>query len=141
MFSRKSGSRVQERAEEGLAKLAEQQDRLQQRFSGIEDRNVTILLPMLTSHVLTNEPERASIEDCDDETSEQRTMALVAQLWRERITRVDARRFETRAVREMRTLRASKVYPYVLVRVRLPSGIYIQARFNSRETMEVWTCV
>lgn len=141
MFSRKSGTRVQERAEERLAKLAERQDRLQQRFSGIEDRNVTILLPRLTSHALTNEPEPITIKDCDRETTKQRTLALVAQLWRERISRIETRRFETRAVREMRVLRASKVYPYVLVRVRLPSGIHIQARFNSRETMEVWVCV
>lgn len=66
-----------------------------------------------------------------------RELELIARLWRERHAREDFERFETVATRKLRVLRASKTYPYMLLRVRLPDGLHMQARFNLDESMEV----
>ena len=140
MFFRKSRTRVQDRLEKELANLAERQASVQQRFSGIEDRNITFLLPRPTSRGVADEHERDSVGGGDDRDLEERSLALVSQVSRERMAREELRRFETRAAKELRLLRTSKVYPYVLVRVRLPSGVYVQGRFNLEETLEVRAC-
>ncbi|CAN0055107.1 unnamed protein product [Scytosiphon promiscuus] len=127
-FSRKSRTHLQERAEQGLAHLAERQARRYQRFSKLEERNITVLLPQ--------QPEETSTETHgEDKDTEQQELELVAQLWRERMAPNEIERFETNAAKKLRLLRAAKMYPYVIVRVRLPGGVYLQARFNSEETL------
>lgn len=136
-FSRKSRTQLQERAEQSLANLAEKQASRQQRFSTLEDRHVTILLPQTKSQreADASESETAEMEEGSDE--DQRELELVAQLWRERQARDDFERFETAAAKKLRLLRSSKMYPYVLLRVRLPGGVYLQARFTVDESLEV----
>lgn len=137
VFSRKSRTHLQERAEQGLAKFAEKQASRQQRFSTLEDRHVTILLPQtkLQREADASESETAEIEKESD--ADQRELELVAQLWRERQARDDFEGFETAAAKKLRLLRAAKMYPYVLLRVRLPGGVYLQARFTVDESLEV----
>ncbi|CAN0532494.1 unnamed protein product, partial [Ectocarpus sp. 8 AP-2014] len=48
----------------------------------------------------------------------------------------EVERFETRAAKKLRLLRTAKSYPFVLCRIRLPGGVYLQARFNSKESLE-----
>lgn len=112
---------------------------MQQRFSSIRERNVTILLPRtkLQTETETEAPEGDKLEDYEDRDAEQLQLELVAQLWRERMSRDGIERFETKAAKQLRLLRASKMYPYVLLRVRLPGGVHLQARFNSEESLEV----
>lgn len=64
-------------------------------------------------------------------------LELVAQLWRGRMAHDEVERFETSAAKKLRLLRSAKVYPYVVLRVRLPGGVFIQGRFNRDETWEV----
>lgn len=130
-FSRKSRTHLQERAEQGLAHLAERQAKRYQRFSKLEERNITILLPQ--------QAEGTSVETEDEEENdtEQQELELVAQLWRERMAHDEVERFETNAAKNLRLQRAAKIYPYVIVRVRMPGGVFLQARFNSDETMTV----
>lgn len=139
-FSRKSSTRLQERAEEGLAHLSERHARWQQCFSNLEERNITILLPQAQSH----QPQEASTSWYDNSTEtkeheeeEQREVELVAQLWRERMSQDEGGRFETSAAKKLRLLRTAKMYPYVLLRIRLPGGVCLQARFNAEESLEV----
>lgn len=140
-FSRKARTRLQERAERGLAHLSESQARWQQRFSKLEERNITIMLPQARSQ----QPQGAStlsfgdsIETKEDEEDEERReVELVAQLWREKMSKDQGMRFETSAARKLRLLRTAKVYPYVLLRIRLPGGMFIQARFSAEESLEV----
>lgn len=140
-FSRKSRTHLQERAEQGLAHLSKSQARRQQRFSKLEERNITILLPQAKSQQPQEAPasfdgDSAETKE-DEEEEEQRELELVAQLWRERMTQDEVERFETSAAKKLRLLRTAKVYPYVLLRVRLPGGVYLQARFNAEESLEV----
>ncbi|CAN0155043.1 unnamed protein product [Pylaiella littoralis] len=139
-FSRKARTRLQERAERGLAHLSESQARWQQRFFKLEERNITIMLPQARSQ----QPQGAStlsfgdsIETKEDEEDEERReVELVAQLWREKMSKDEGMRFETSAARKLRLLRTAKVYPYVLLRIRLPGGMFIQARFSAQESLE-----
>ncbi len=136
-FSRKSRTHLQERAERGLAHLSESQARRQQRFSNLEERNITILLPLakLAPPQETRVSSRGSIETEEEEEGSE--LELVAQLWRERMSHDEVERFETAAAKRLRLLRTAKVYPYVVLRVRLPGGVYLQGRFNLEETLEV----
>lgn len=136
-FSRKSRTRLQERTEQGLASLLEQQARRQQRFATIEDRNVTILLQTKPPREKSDGSDSDTTETEEGGDAEQRELELVAQLWRDRRGHDDVERFETSAAKKLRLLRGSKMYPYVLVRVRLPGGVYLQARFNLEESLEV----
>ncbi|CAM9099432.1 unnamed protein product [Hapterophycus canaliculatus] len=128
-FSRKSRTHLQERAEQGLAHLSERQARQYQRFSKLEERNITVLLPQ--------QPEGTSAEgeEEEEEGTQQQELELVAQLWRERMAHDEVERFETNAAKKLRLLRSTKIYPYVIVRVRMPGGVYLQARFNPDETL------
>lgn len=84
------------------------------------------------------EPEEENEEEEGREEEEKdRELELVAQLWRERMAQDEVERFETSAAKKLRLLRSAKVYPYVLLRVRLPGGVYLQGRFNPDETWEV----
>lgn len=140
-FSRKSRTRMQERAEQGLAHLSESQARWQHRFSKLEERNITILLPQAKSQRSQEAPTSSfgdSIESKEDEEEEEEHQVdLVAQLWRERMSQDEGERFETSAAKKLRLLRTAKVYSYVLLRIRLPGGVCLQARFNAEESLEV----
>lgn len=130
-FSRKSRTHLQERAEQGLAHLAERQAKRYQRFSNPEERNITVLLPQQPGGTSADKEEE---EEWD---TEQQELELVAQLWRERMAHDEVERFETNAAKKLRLLKAAKMYPYIIVRVRLPGGVHLQARFNSQETLTV----
>lgn len=118
--------------------MEERQSRRQQRFSKLEERNVTILLPQTNSRKGPPDASHSDPPKVDEEgDAEQRELELVAQLWRERMMRDDVERFETSAAKKYRLLRTSKIYPYVLLRVRLPGGVYLQARFNADESLQV----
>lgn len=137
-FSRKSRTHLQELAEQGLAHLSESQARRQQRFSKLEERNITILLPLAK----LQRPQETLVSSGDSvETEEEEKkgpeLELVAQLWRERMAHDEVERFETTAAKKLRLLRSTKLYPYVVLRVRLPGGVYLQGRFNLEETLEV----
>lgn len=142
-FSRKSRTHLQERAEHGLAHLCQCQARQQQRFSKVEERNITILLPREHSQQpqeTSAPPNREMVkpEEKEEEGEEEdRERELVAQLWRERMAHDEVERFETSAAKKLRLLRSAKVYPYVVLRVRLPGGVFLQGRFNPDETWEV----
>lgn len=145
-FSRKSGTHVQDRAEQGLANLCQSQSRQQQRFSKLEQRNITILLPrehLQRSHEISAPPDREMVKSEKKEEQEGEKeerdgeLELVAQLWRERMAHDEEQRFETSAAKKLRLLRTAKVYPYILLRVRLPGGVFLQGRFNPDETWEV----
>lgn len=141
-FSRKSRTQLQPRAEEGLANWTKRQAKLQQRFTSFEDRNVTILLPQAVPPPRENDVfDNGSPTETDSEESNglerNDELEIVMRLWRERHAKDDPERFETRAAKKLRMLRAKKTYPYVLLRVRLPEGLYLQARFNLDETLEV----
>lgn len=117
---------------------------LQQRFGGNEERNVTILLPPAAAAAAsgvavatTNSAVGEDSREGDDELNEREELEIALRLWRERHTRDEPERFETRATRELRKLLATKIYPYVIVRVRLPEGLYVQARFNLDESLKV----
>lgn len=147
-FSRKSRTRLQERAEHGLAHLCQRQARQQQRFSKLEERNITILLPRENSQQpqkTSTSPDREVTESQEEGEEEDRELELVAQLWRERMAHDEVERFETSAAKKLRLLRFAKVYPYVVLRVRLPGGVLLQGRFNPEETWEVrigaWVCI
>ncbi|CAM9786167.1 unnamed protein product [Ectocarpus sp. 12 AP-2014] len=135
-FSRKSRTRLQERAEQGLAHLSDSQAKRQQRFSTLEERQVTILLPQQQHEASAETEEQEEDGEQGEADAEQRELELVAQLWRERMGNDEVERFETRAAKKLRLLRTAKSYPYVLCRVRLPGGVYLQARFNSKESLE-----
>lgn len=49
----------------------------------------------------------------------------------------DIERFETAAAKKLRLLRASKVYSYVILRIRLPGGVFLQGRFSLQESLKV----
>lgn len=137
-FSRKSHTHLQERAEQGLANFSERQARRQQRFSRIEDRNITILLPQTSwPQEVPDAPESDSAETERSEEREQHELELVAQLWRDRMAHDGIERFETAAAKKLRLLRASKVYSYVILRVRLPGGVFLQGRFSLQESLKV----
>lgn len=137
-FSRKSHTHLQERAEKGLANFTERQERRQQRFSRIEDRNITILLPQMSSQKeVPDASERDSVETEKSEDIQQHELEIVAQLWRDRMAHDDIERFETAASKKLRLLRASKIYSYVILRVRLPGGVFLQGRFSLQETLKV----
>lgn len=137
-FSRKSRTHLQERAEHGLARLSQSQARQQQCFSNLEERNVTILLPQEKSQ---QPQETSTVSDGEmaelEEEKEERDLELVSQLWREKMAHDEVERFETSAARRLRLLKSAKVYPYILLRVRLPGGVFVQGRFNPDETWEV----
>ncbi|CBJ29108.1 conserved unknown protein [Ectocarpus siliculosus] len=135
-FSRKSRTRLQERAEQGLAHLSYSQAKRQQRFSTLEERLVTILLPQQPHEASAEMEEQEQDGEQGEADAEQRELELVAQLWRERMGNDEVERFETRAAKKLRLLRTAKSYPYVLCRIRLPGGVYLQARFNSKESLE-----
>lgn len=137
-FSRKSRTRLQERAEHGLEHLCQSQARQQQRFSKLEERNVTILLPRDHSQQPQEAPAPPNHDIVKPEEEEaDGELELVAQLWRERMAHDEVERFETSAAKKLRLLRSAKVYPYVVLRVRLPGGVFLQGRFNPDETWEV----
>ncbi|CAM9402344.1 unnamed protein product [Ectocarpus sp. 13 AM-2016] len=135
-FSRKSRTRLQERAEQGLAHLSDSQAKRQQRFSTLEERQVTILLPQQQHEASAETEEQEEYGEQGEADAEQRELELVAQLWRERMGNDEVERFETRAAKKLRLLRTAKSYPYVLCRIRLPGGVFLQARFNSKESVE-----
>lgn len=142
---------MQARAEHGLTHLCQSQARQQQRFSKLEERNITILLPREHSQ----QPQETSAlpnrevvkpQEEQEEQEDDRKLELVAHLWRERMAHDEVERFETSAARKLRLLRSAKVYPYVVLRVRLPGGMFLQGRFNPEEKWEVriWgtkTCI
>lgn len=136
-FSRKSRTRLQERAEQGLAHLSDSQTKRQQRFSTLEERQVTILLPQQPHEASAETEEQEQDGEQGEADAEQCELELVAQLWRERMGNDEVERFETRAAKKLRLLRTAKSYPYVICRIRLPGGVYLQARFNSKESLEV----
>lgn len=115
--------------------------RWQQRFSNLEERNITILLPQAQSQQPREAPTswygNSTETKEDEEDEEQSEIELVAQLWRERMSTDEGGRFETSASKKLRLLRTAKVYPYVLLRIRLPGGVCLQARFNAEESLEV----
>lgn len=119
-----------------MAHLSDSQAKRQQRFSTLEERQVTILLPQ-QPHEASAETEEQEQDGKGEVDVEQRELELVAQLWRERMANDEVERFETRAAKKLRLLRTAKSYPYVLCRIRLPGGAYLQARFNSKESLEV----
>lgn len=118
-----------------MVNLAKRRAEQQQHFSMIEDRNVTILLPQDNLKQTAKVADLTETEEASDK--EQCELGLLAELWRKRMARDDVAKFETSAAKKLRLLRASKVYPYVLLRVRLPRGVFLQARFNSGESLEV----
>ena len=140
-FSRKSRTHLQERAEQGLAHLAGSQARRQQRFSKLEERNITILVPLAKlqppHETLVSSGDSGETEEEEEQEEEGPELELVAQLWRERMTHDEVERFETSAAKKLRLLRNTKVYPYVALRIRFPGGVYLQGRFNLEETLEV----
>lgn len=137
-FSRKADTHLQERAEQGLAHFTERQARRQQRFSRIEDRNITILLPQTSAQKeIRGASESESTEAEQSEDMQQHELEIVAQLWRDRMAHDDIERFETAASKKLRLLRASKVYSYVILRVRLPGGVFLQGRFSLQESLKV----
>ena len=73
----------------------------------------------------------------ESEDMQQHELEIVAQLWRDRMGHDDIERFETAASKKLRLLRASKVYSYVILRVRLPGGVFLQGRFSLRESLKV----
>lgn len=120
--------------------LSQSQARQQQRFSKLEERNITILLPREKSQQpqeTSGSPDREMAESEEEEEEEERELEIVAQLWRERMAHDEVERFETNAAKKLRLLRSAKVYPYVVLRVRLPGGVFLQGRFNPQETWEV----
>ncbi|CAM9105507.1 unnamed protein product [Ectocarpus fasciculatus] len=135
-FSRKSRTRLQERAEQGLANLSDSQAKRQQRFLTLGERQVTILLPQQPHEASAETEGQEQDGEQGEADAEQRELELVAQLWRERMGNDEVERFETKAAKKLRLLRTAKSYPYVLCRIRLPGGVYLQARFNSKETLE-----
>lgn len=81
--------------------------------------------------------ERDSVETEKSEDIQQHELEIVAQLWRDRMAHDDIERFETAASKKLRLLRASKIYSYVILRVRLPGGVFLQGRFSLQETLKV----
>lgn len=121
-----------------MAYFTERQARRQQSFSRIEDRNITILLPQTNLHKeVPGASESGSTEAEESEDMQQHELEIVAQLWRDRMAHDDIERFETAASKKLRLLRASKVYSYVILRVRLPGGVFLQGRFSLRESLKV----
>lgn len=110
--------------------------RLQQSFATIDDRKVTILLPKAQSSGEAGVSNSAT-SDKDEGDADQLELEMVMRLWRERHAKDGEERFESAAAKKLRLLRASKTYPYVLLRVRLPEGVYLQARFNLDESLKV----
>lgn len=121
-----------------MAHFTERQARRQQRFSKIEDRNITVLLPQTSSQQeVPDASESDSAETEKDEDMQQHELQIVAQLWRDRMAHDDIERFETAASKKLRLLQASKAYSYVILRVRLPGGVFLQGRFNLQESLKV----
>ncbi|CAM9665623.1 unnamed protein product [Discosporangium mesarthrocarpum] len=142
-FSRKSETHLQEIVEANLDELTKMQASIRQDFKAIGDRNVTFLLPHMARDAVNGPGELAGRnEDGDEEEADDtdtlaaEEMEVILRVWREGQNKSEKERFETTAARELRRLRGTKFYPYVLVRVRMPSGIYLQARFGVDESCE-----
>lgn len=138
-FSRKSRTHIQERAEHGLEKMTEKHSQLQLQFGKLEDRNVTVLLPSseFPGAGAGGAPGHTRAPDNSEMDKEREELELVMRIWQQRNAKTIEERFETAATRKLRVLRTSRLYPYVIVRLRLPNGLCLQARFNLDETTEV----
>ncbi|CAM9154840.1 unnamed protein product [Choristocarpus tenellus] len=135
-FSRKSRTHFQERVETHLSELTRLRATLQQTFSGVGERNVTILLPQMTQDILQ---EGQGWSESENEELQEGTadLELIMRVWRNRQRSIlEPEKFETTAARELKQLRTTKLYPFLLVRIRLPNGAYIQARFSLDESIK-----
>lgn len=103
----------------------------------MQDRNVTVLLTQPGATDSTSAVPDQVGSAADVEEGEKAEFDMILRLWREKQGRDDVQRFETAATKRLRMLHASKIFPYILLRVRLPGGVQVQARFNPNESLEV----
>lgn len=124
-----------------MAKMTEKHSQLQLQFGTLEDRNVTVLLPPSefpgAGAGAGEAPGRTRAPENSETDKEREELELVMRIWQERNAKTSEERFETAATMKLRVLRTSRLFPYVILRLRLPNGLCVQARFNLDETTEV----
>ncbi|CAM9145292.1 unnamed protein product [Chrysoparadoxa australica] len=97
-----------------------------QNYTLTSKRKMVVMLPQATQIG----------DDLDDELDPAEEARMVMKLWQEQAADNDkVVAFESRASKQVKTVVRSKLYPHVLIRVRFPDGLYIQGRFNPRESL------
>ncbi|CAM9371643.1 unnamed protein product [Chrysoparadoxa australica] len=125
-FSRKTGTDKEYQFESKLASFHQRRISMYQNYTSTSERKMVVMLPQATEIG----------DDLDDELDPAEEARMVMKLWQEQAADSDkVVAFESRASKQAKAVVRSKLYPYVLIRVRFPDGLYIQGRFNPRESL------